>query len=142
MNLYIKCIFYSINKLTSLDDECNYSNHAFSHTGRKFPMMMSWAAKSYRGAVRTFIKGSPAVGTLRVPSGGNRWKATLAAEAPGPEARPSRDIPGPKRWPGVASLPFVLSHKGLHLLLLRELKLNIVYYWIICCFVFLSCGDV
>lgn len=87
-------------------------------------MMMSWAAKYYGGAARTFIKGIPAVGAFEVLSGSSRWKATLAAQAPKLEARPSRDIPGPKRWPGVASLPFVLSHKGLHLFLLRELKLN------------------
>nr|XP_027222240.1 probable cytochrome P450 12a4, mitochondrial [Penaeus vannamei] len=74
-------------------------------------MMMSWAAKYYGGAARTFIKGIPAVGAFEVLSGSSRWKATLAAQAPKLEARPSRDIPGPKRWPGVASLPFVLSHK-------------------------------
>nr|XP_027219227.1 probable cytochrome P450 301a1, mitochondrial [Penaeus vannamei] len=67
---------------------------------------------SRSAALRSSIRAAGAAEIARVPGAGNsRRRATVAAEALPAEPLPVSEIPGPRRWPVVASMPYILTHK-------------------------------
>ncbi|XP_037782368.1 probable cytochrome P450 301a1, mitochondrial [Penaeus monodon] len=63
-------------------------------------------------ALRSSIKTAGAAEVVRVVGAGNiRCKATVAAKALPAEPLQVNEIPGPRRWPVVACMPYILTHK-------------------------------